>query len=175
MASFRTITIKIPESHAARIEQIDGRDLQAIVEDLVMNWFNDERRRDIEVKRQGISWSRDVYAALLKHVGVGGISRFVRDAVYQDLKKSEKGLIEVPDWKEGRGKKRGVKLTRESPPDRTSLQAPIMFPAQWIERLEARYPGKVSTYIKAVTQERLESQFNISLPIQKGMKEFLNR
>jgi Arc/MetJ-type ribon-helix-helix transcriptional regulator len=175
VAAFRNVSVRIPESHAKRIEEIDGRELETIVQEMILNWFDDERRRDIPVKRQGISWSREVYAALLKHVGVGGISRFIREAVYDDLSKSEKDLIAVPDWKEGREEVKNTKLKRDSPPDRLALQAPIIFPAQWIERIEVHHPGKVSTYIKAVTQLKLEKQYKIELPVQKGMGPFLNR
>lgn len=175
MPETRTVTVRIPESHAKRIEEIEGRQIAEIIHDMIMHWFDDERRRDIPVKRQGISWSREVYAAMLKYVGAGGISRFVREAVFADLSRSERDLIAVPDWKEGREKKRASKLTRESPPDRLALQAPMIFPAQWIERLEVRYPGKVSTYIKAVTHMRLEKDFRISLPVQKGLGRFLNK
>jgi|LakMenEpi03Aug12_release.lakeMendotaPanAssembly.Ray.scaffolds.fasta_scaffold410892_2 hypothetical protein len=175
MAAFRQVTVRVPETHARRIEEIDGRSLQVIIEETILGWFKDERRRDIPVKRQGISWSRDVYAALLKYVGVGGISRFIREAVYDDLSKVEKDLFAVPDWKEGREEIKNTKLNRDSPPDRLALQAPIIFPAQWIERIEVLYPGKVSTYIKAVTQMKLEKQYKIELPVQKGMGSFLNR
>jgi hypothetical protein len=175
MAAFRQVTVRVPETHARRIEEIDGRSLQVIIEETILGWFKDERRRDIPVKRQGISWSRDVYAALLKYVGVGGISRFIREAVYDDLSKVEKDLFAVPDWKEGREEIKNTKLNRDSPPDRLALQAPIIFPAQWIERIEVLYPSKVSTYIKAVTQMKLEKQYKIELPVQKGMGSFLNR
>ncbi len=175
MVAFRKFSVQVPETHAKRIEEIEGRGLEEIVHGMVMNWFADERRRDIPVKRQGISWSRDVYAALLKYVGVGGISRFIREAVYNDLSKSEKDLFAVPDWKEGREEVKNTKLHRDSPPDRLALQAPIIFPAQWIERIEVQHPGKVSTYIKAVTQMKLEKQYKIELPVQKGMGIFLNR
>ena len=175
MATFREIKVRIPEAHAKRIEGIDGRDLSEIVLDVVMKWFDDERRRDIPVKRQGISWSKPVYSALLKYVGAGGISRFVREAVYEDLSKVEKDLIAIPDWKEGREHIKSGKVNRDSPPDRTSLQAPMFFPEQWIERIEARFPKKVSTYIKAETQIKLEREFKISLPVQKGMRDFLNQ
>lgn len=175
MVIYRDVTVRIPEAHAKRIESIDGRELTDIVFECIMHWFDDERRRDIPVKRQGISWSKPVYAALLKYVGAGGISRFVRDAVYEDLSKLEKDLIAIPDWKEGREEIKGGKIKRESPSDRTSLQAPMIFPAQWIDRIEARFPKKVSTYIKAETQMKLEREYKISLPVQKGMGAFLNR
>lgn len=175
MAKLREVKVSVPESHAQRIESIEGRELSDIMYDRIMQWFEDERRRDMPVKRQGISWSKDVYAALLKYVGDGGMSRFVREAVYADLSKLEKDLIAIPDWKEGREEVKGGVVRRDPPPDRTSLQAPMFFPAQWIERIEARFPGKVSTYIKAETQLALEKKFKISLPVQKGMKEFLNK
>jgi hypothetical protein len=174
MAAFREIKVRIPESHAARIESVDGRDLQTIVNDLVMKWFDDERRRDIPVKRQGISWSTPLYEAMLKHVGQGGVSAYVRAAVYEDLSRFEKDLIAVPDWKEGREHLR-MKAKRKPASDRLACQAPIIFPAQWIERIDVRHPGKVSTYIKAVVQMKLEKEFKVSIPVQKGLGMFLNR
>ncbi len=174
MAKFRNVTVKIPEEHALRIEQVDGRDLETIVNDVVMGWFEDQRRRDIPVKRQGISWHTKLYEAMLKHVGQGGVSSYIREAVYEDLSRTEKGLIAVPDWKDGRDKIK-MKGVRKPASDRLACQAPIIFPAQWIDILEERYPGKVSTYIKAVVQTKLEKQFKISLPVQKGLGMFLNR
>lgn len=143
MAAFREVKVRIPETHAARIEKVDGRELGEIVHDLVMKWFYDERRRDIPVKRQGISWSTALYEAMLRHVGQGGVSSYVRESVYLDLSKMEKDLIQVPEWKEGREHLK-MKSKRKPASDRLACQAPIIFPAQWIERMDVRYPGKVS-------------------------------
>lgn len=174
MAKYRNVTVKIPEEHASKIEQVDGRDLETIINDVVAGWFEDHRRRDIPVKRQGISWSKPLYEAMLKHVGQGGVSSYIREAVYEDLSKNHKGLIAVPDWKDGRDKIK-MKGVRKAASDRLACQAPIIFPAQWIELLEEMYPKKVSTYIKAVVQMKLEKQFKISVPVQKGLGMFLNR
>ncbi len=170
----RTVTISVPEAHARRIEAVEKEELSVLLHAAVMNWFDDGRRRDIAVKRQGISWQKDVYGALMKHIGTGGISRFVRDAVYEDLSKYEKDLLVIPDWKLGRGNKSSTKK-RLSPGDRLAVQAPMVFPEQWIERIEARWPGKVSTYIKAQVQLKLEKKLGIQLPVQRGLADFLGR
>ncbi len=174
MAVSRTVTFVVPEAHARRIEAIEKQELSVLVHDAVMNWFDDGRRRDIAVKRQGISWQKDVYGELMKHIGTGGISRFVRDAVYEDLSKYEKDLVVIPDWKLGREQKSSTKK-RVSPEDRIAVQAPMFFPEQWIERIEARWPGKVSTYIKAQVQLKLEKKLGIQLPVQRGLGDFLGR
>ena len=174
MAAYRSVTVEVPEAHAKRIESVAGGDLATIVKNVILNWFSDERRRDIPVKRQGVSWSPDLYAAMTKHIGVGQISHYIRDAVYADLSKTEKDLLNPPEWKEGREAVRG-KRKRKPANDRLSLQAPIIFPEQWIDRIEAKYPGKVSTYIKACVQMALEKQFKITIPLQKGLGMFINR
>ena len=170
----RTVTISVPESHARRIETVEKAKLDDLVHAAVMNWFEDGRRRDIAVKRQGISWNKEIYAAMLKHIGSGGISRFVRDAVYEDLSKYEKDLLVIPDWKLGREKVSST-VKRVAPSDRLAVQAPMVFPEQWIERMESRWPRKVSTYIKAVVQMKLESVLKKKFPVQRGLGQFLNR
>jgi ABC-type Fe3+-hydroxamate transport system substrate-binding protein len=170
----RIVTISVPESHARRIETIEKESLDVLVHAVVMNWFDDGRRRDIPVKRQGISWNKEVYAAMLKHIGSGGISRFVRDAVYEDLSKYEKDLVVIPDWKLGR-EKVSSSAKRVAPADRLAVQAPMIFPEQWIERMEARWPGKVSTYIKGVVQMKLEKKLTKQFPVQRGLRQFLDR
>lgn len=174
MAQEREIAIRIPESQARRIEKVTKSDLSELVYRLVMDFFEDGRRQSIETKRQGLGWHKDVYIALLKHVGDGGISRFVRQAVYEDLSTFEKDLIEPPDWKEGRVVESSNKK-RSSPTDRISVMAPMMFPAQWIERIESRWPKHVGPYIKAVTQRRLEKQLKVEFPTQRGLGDFLGR
>ena len=173
MTEVRTVTISVPEVLAQRIEKITKTDLENTVQHMVMNWFEDNRRSAFEVKRLGICWHEDVYAALLKYVGQGGISRYVRDAVYQDLKRVEKDLTPLPAWKESIEPKSVKKFNRKIRDDRTSVHGPMVFPMQWLERIEARYPRQVSTYVKAVTQKRLEKDFNLNLPVQKGMGQFL--
>ena len=172
MTGVRTVTISVPEVLAQRIEKITKQSLDQLVHDMVIHWFDDNRRSAFQVKRLGICWHEDVYAALLKHVGHGGISRYVRDAVYQDLRKTEKDLTPLPAWKDAIEPRPVKQINRKIRDDRTSVHGPMVFPLQWLERIEAKYPRKVSTYVKAVTQKRLEKDFRLCLPIQKGMKEF---
>lgn len=174
MGKNREIVLRIPESQASRIEEVTKQDLQDLVYGLVMEFFDDGRRQSIATKRQGMGWHKEVYEAMMKNVGDGGISRFVRDAVYADLSKVEKDLVPSPDWKEGRQIVSSSK-SRVAPPDRISVMAPIMFPEQWIDRIESRYPGKVGPYIKAVTQLKLEKKLKREFPVQRGLGPFLGR
>lgn len=174
MVKNRTVTIVVPESLAQRIEVVNKKDFESVVLNLVMEFFDDGRRKSIPTKRQGLSWQKEVYEAMMQHIGEGAISSFVRECVYDDLSKLEKDLVPNPEWKEGR---EAISSSRQRipPPDRLSVMAPIVFPAQWIDRLEARWPGKVGPYIKAVTQLRLEKKLKREFPTQKGLASFLGK
>lgn len=174
MAQSRVITISVPESHAKKIERTTGRELQVVLEEHALNWFEDHRRRQIQLKRQGISWHKEVYRAMLDKIGFGGISDFVRKAVYKDLSRVETGLVDPSGFRPGREKVSKTDIP-VIPSDRLSVQAPILFPEQWIAKIEKRYPLKVSTYIKAVTQLELEKLLKKSLPVQRGLGVFMNR
>jgi hypothetical protein len=173
VAANREITIVVPESHARRIEKIEKRGFQEIAQEHLLKWFEDGRRKPEANKRQGISWQKEVYAAMMKELGTGGVSKFTRDSVYAELSKRHKDLI-LADYKPGiepkvsRGK-------RKSPGDRTAVQAPMLFPEQWLKIIEKEHPGKVSTWIKAVTQLRFEKLYKVQLPVQRGLREFLDR
>ncbi len=173
MVQNRVITISVPEAHARKIERTTGKELQEVLEEHALNWFEDHRRRQIQMKRQGISWHKEVYRAMLDKIGFGGISEFVRKAVYEDLSRFEKGLVDPQGFRPGR-EKVSKKVIPVIPNDRLSVQAPMMFPAQWISRLESRYPKNVSTYIKAVTQVELEKLLKKKLPVQRGLAVFMN-
>lgn len=173
MAANREVTIIVPEAHARRIEKIERRWFQEIAQEHLLNWFEDKRRKPEENSRLGISWNKDVYAAMLKHVGSGGISRFVRDAIYEELAKSHKNLVGA-DYKPGI-EVRSSKAKRKSPEDRIAIQAPIVVPDQWSRIIKKDHPNKTSTWVKAITQRKLEKTYNLVLPIQRGIGEFLGR
>jgi hypothetical protein len=173
VAANREITIVVPESHARRIEKIERRGFQEIAQEHLLNWFEDGRRKPDANKRQGISWHKEVYAAMMKQLGTGGASKFTRDAVYTELSKRHKDLV-LADYKPGIEPKVS-KGRRKSPDDRTAVQAPMLFPEQWLKIIEKEHPGKVSTWIKAVTQLRFEKLYKVQLPVQRGLREFLDR
>lgn len=170
----REIRFAIPEHLAQRIERLEECNPVDIARELMLHYYDDGRRTQIETHRLGINWHADVYKALLKHVGQGGVSRYVRQVIYDSLSRYEKDLLSPPDWSETH-RERKVSRSIESTPGRQGYIAPIMIPKQWYERLSIRFPGTVGPWVKAMVQLDLEKQIGRKLPVQRTIAEFLGR
>jgi hypothetical protein len=170
----REIRFTIPESLAQRMERLEEMDPCDIARDLMLSFYDDGRRTQIEVHRLGVSWHPDIYKAMLKQVGSGGLSRYVRQILYAELSKYEKDLLLPPDWSDTRKQHRKTHNV-ESSLGRIGYISPIMIPAQWFERLAARFPGAVGPWLKAMVQKDLEKMTGKRFPVQRTVAEFLGR
>lgn len=147
---------------------------------LAMTYFKDSRRRHIPVRRLSLGLKIDLFNALVRKVGSGGMASYMRESIWGDLlqRKLTKGLTEPPDWKSGRAenaKKRKQRTDYATIDDRadTKMYA-LLIPEDWFDTLNGLYPGNVSTYIKACVQTRLQLETGKLYTCQHTMRSFLS-
>lgn len=170
----REIRFCIPESLAQRMERLEKQDPAEIARQLMLSFYDDGRRTQVEVHRLAVSWHPEIYKAMLKYVGAGGMSRYVRRVIFGELRQWEKDLLLPPDWSDTRKSDRKGRLV-ESTPGRIGYVSPIMIPAQWFERMAARFPNAVGPWVKAIVQKDLEAETGKRFPVQRTVAEFLGR
>lgn len=172
--SDRKVSFTVPEAVAARAERIDGQGIDEIAKQAFFAYCEDKRRRALKVKKISIEWHTKLYEAMIAYCGRGEIAKYVRDCIYAELSKSQKNLLEPPDWAdhiEGKPSKARVKPTV----GRTGFVCPIIIPAEWYEVLTLKFPKQIGPWVKSVVQKDLEAKTGKKLPLQKNMRVFMGR
>lgn len=191
MAKEIEVRFKLPADFAEKIlnrgrvdEWKKFGDIHGLCRHLAMSYFDDARRRAMPVRRMSLGFRLDFFEALVKKVGSGGIAKYLRDSLWDELKRQglTKNLSEPPDWRDQRavnaGKKRQSKAkgdqyyTTEDRPD-THIHA-ILLPQDWFDAVENLYPQKASSFVKACAQERLQKETGKLYTCQRTMEEFLS-
>jgi hypothetical protein len=153
----------------------------------IISRFQDKRRTAVAIKRVNIYWMLSLFEGMVLHTGDGGSPAFVRESVWEDLKRLglSKGLSPLPDWKETRrqnankrakaGKVAVVdyKTGAESDYHGQDKFHPVAIPLDWHELIEKQWPGEVSTYIMACAQTKLQLETKVIYPCKRTMKPFL--
>jgi len=173
-----TVTFKILKSVADRIRVIELCEPWKIASDHLAGLYEDGRSTKIELDRLAIGWLPKVYNAIIKHVGKGGVSHFIRESFYLDMVAQGYELAEVPILREGHldsAPKRRKAVVAKIQPGRQSIVVPLVIPPQWREFGEKMFPKQLGTAIKASTQKRLELQTGKKLPVQARLGEWLGR
>jgi hypothetical protein len=168
------VNFSIPAALAKRLETLEGKNPSELAAELLLQYYDDKRRTTILVKRMGISWHPELYAGLVSYVGRGQISQWCRQSIYMDLKTYQHDIIPPPAWKENMAAKK-VKAARAVSDDRLTVVSPMIVPQQWFDLIDSRWPGKVSTYCKAVVQTKLEKLTGKQYALSRGMHEFMAR
>jgi hypothetical protein len=176
--SLEKVSFSIPASQAKRIREHEGREPAELAEHYLMNLYEDRRRTLVKLKTISVGWLPEVYHALVKHVGRGGVSNYIRDSFYSAMIGDGHELIPPPILKEGHVRTSGQRKKADVPvaqPNRQSVVVPLVLPEQWHVVGSEAHPGKLSTFIKAVTQMRLQKETKKTLPVQKGLGVWLNQ
>jgi len=173
MGSFE---VKISNALRARLEQMSGKDVEELAEELLKGYIEDGRRIQIDLQSVAVSWAPDLYDAMVETIGRLGISAYVREAVYKDLRKLEKNLMPPPELKTTRAagaSKRKAKAKAAVPKDRLSVIRHYQIPRQWYERIAARH-DYVSRYVKAVVQVDMERRHKTEYTVLRGMGDYIS-
>lgn len=172
------VEFSIPTSQANRIRDKELREPSEVAKDHLMGLYDDKRRTNIKLKVISIGWLPEVYQAIVKHVGRGGVSNYIREAFYLAMIGDGHELDPPPLLKEGHIKTSGKRKKAEMPavqPGRQSAVVPLVIPEQWYEVGNEVLPNKLGTYIKAVTQIKLQAAIKKKLPVQRGLGAWLNQ
>ncbi len=74
MALNRTVTLTLPESICARIEQLEKQPIETVLQELITSYLQDKRRTGIETVEIGVSWPPDWYEQMLRRCTDGTVS-----------------------------------------------------------------------------------------------------
>jgi hypothetical protein len=173
-----TVTFEILKSLADRIRQTEFCEPWKVASDHLDGLYEDGRVTKVELDRTSIGWLPAVYNAIVKHVGRGGVSHYIRESFYLDMVAQGYKLAEVPVLKEGHvetAPKRKKAIVADTQPGRQSIVVPLVIPAQWKEFGDKVFPRQMGTAIKAATQKRLERETGKKLPVQARLGEWLGR
>ena len=173
-----TVTFEILKSLADRIRNSEFREPWKVAVDYLNSLYDDKRLTTVELDRTSIGWLPEVYAAIVKHVGRGSVSHYIRESFYLDMVSQGYKLAEVPILREGHietAPKRRKATAPDTQPGRSSAVIPLVIPAQWKEFGEKVFPKQLGTAIKAATQKRLEQETGKKLPVQARLGEWLGR
>jgi len=174
MTKSTEVKFEVPTSLASRLETLEGMGVTELAKKLLTEFYDDKRRTTILVKRMGISWHPSLYSGLAAHVGRGQISQWCRQVIYDDLVTYERGIVPPPNWKEHMAAHK-IPAKRVVPDDRNTVVSPLILPQDWFDVMESRWPGKVSTYCKAVIQTKLEKETKKQYELSRGMGDFMSR
>lgn len=172
------VEFDIPREQADRLRRLEGKEPAEIARNHLVGYYEDKRRTDIELVNTSLGWLPEVYQALVKHVGRGGVSHFIRESFYRYMIHRKFKLTPIPLLHEGhlesaRGRRK-ISLPKAQP-GRKSIVVTLKIPAQWEEVGRKAFPGGLSQAIKAASQLRLESETGVLLPVQNRMGEWLGR
>ena len=132
------VSFEIPREQADRLRRLEGRDPSDIARNHLIGFYEDKRRTSIELIATSLGWLPEVYQAMVKHVGRGAVSHFIREATYSYATHRKVKLSPVPLLKEGHvegavGRRKSGLPTAQ--PGRQSIVVTIKIPAQWDEAL----------------------------------------
>lgn len=172
------VKFEIPQSSADVVRSISGSEPAVLAKTYLIEYAKDGRVTKDPTVETSVGWNPKVWDALIKHVGKGGVSNFVREAIYAAAKRDGYKLDEIEVWKWGHVESAGTrrKVTRPKvQPGRQSIVVPITLPKQWYIELMSKVKGPIGKYIKAEAQLRLEKETGKKYPVQKGIGPFLGR
>lgn len=172
------VKFEIPQSTADVVRSISGSEPAVLAKTYLIEYAKDGRVTKDPTVETSVGWHPKVWAALIKHVGKGGVSNFVRETIYASSKADGYKLDEIEVWKWGHVESAGTrrKVTRPKvQPGRQSIVVPITLPQQWYFEFMKKTKGPFTRYIKAETQKRLEKETGKQYPVQKGLGPWLGR
>lgn len=129
-----TVKFEIAKAQCDVIREISGVEPAEIAKRYCLEYSRDGRATLEETVITSVSWLPEVWAALVKHVGIGGISEYIRVATFAAAKKDKIALDKVETWKFGHTEKavRRRRLTSPKVQDgRQSIVCPLVLPKQW--------------------------------------------
>lgn len=155
----------------------------------IMRMFVDKRRTTVALRRVSIYWNTALIDAVVRRAGVGGVATFVRQVVFDALRRE--GIVNItqmPPWKESRataameaaanGKSGALRKYKSGPDDDghgSDRFHPIAVPQDWWDAMDANWPGQVSTWIMAQVQNRMQDDMGELYPAKVTMREFLKK
>lgn len=173
MTKNRTVTLSIPEDVACRIETVTRKDVNDVALDLIMQFFQDERRTQIPVKSIAIRFPVDWYERMLKLWGQRKIATIIRDLIFNKIKTDKNDtLTPPPEWRESHKKMPVVTVTAIEGSSDCIKQ--VLVPRDWFDRLKETYGSNVSTVIKAlVYMELMKTPGRKSLTFPRQLHKFI--
>lgn len=172
------VEFTVPQPCADAVREISGSEPADLAKTYLIEYAKDGRVTKDPTVDTSVGWNPKVWAALIRHVGAGGVSNYIRETVYEQSKKDGYKLDEIEVWKWGHVETAGTrrKVTRPKPqPGRQSIVVPITLPKQWYDELHKHIKGAVGKYLKAETQKRLEAETGKQYPVQRGLGPWLGR
>lgn len=179
--SKRTVTEKVEFEMAKTqcdvIREIAGAEPAEVAKKYCLEYSRDGRATLEETVITSVSWLPEVWSALVAHVGIGGVSDYIRTATYERAKNDKIPLDKVKTWKFGHKETAGRRRRLTSPkvpPSRQSIVCPIVLPKQWHRTLVAAQQNGVlgcdfGRYMKAATQNKLQKETGEKYPVQRGL------
>lgn len=155
MALNRSVTITIPESICARIEQLEKQPIENVLQDLITSYLQDKRRTGIETVEIGIAWPPDWYQQMLRRWGKFGVATNVRALVYDYLNDEPKWPLSPPlSLRDRTVTKSTRKVVAQN--KRASYVANITLAKDWHDRMLERWGhGRVTTFMKAIVYREI--------------------
>lgn len=151
----RIVSVSISEGIADFIETTTQKTIEAVTEELLLQFVEDGRRRKVPLVELAISWPLDWYTAMLAEWGENHIGANVRRVLYAQLKRHEsldERILTNPKDLEMADRER--KLVKNRKPrrrvDGQSFIAQTLIPLDWKDFLQEQYGERKSTYVKAV-------------------------
>jgi len=177
------VEFEIAKSQCDVIREIAGAEPAEIAKKYLVEYSRDGRATPEETVITSVSWFPEVWAALVEHVGIGGVSEYIRAATFAAAKKDKIPLDKVETWKFGHKETAGRRRRLTSPkvqPGRQSIVCPIILPKQWwVTLVKAADSGDLGCdfgrYIKAATQNRLQKDTGVKYPVQRGMGDLVDQ
>jgi hypothetical protein len=171
------VEFEIAKSQCDVIREISGADPAEIAKKYLVEYSRDGRATPEETVITSVSWLPEVWAALVKQVGIGGVSEYIRAATFAAAKKDKIPLDKVETWKFGHKESAGRRRRMTSPKVQTGRQSivcPIILPKQWwVTLTQAASSGELGCdfgrYIKAATQNKLQKDTGVKYPVQRGL------
>lgn len=155
MAINRTVTLTLPESICARIEQLEKQPIEAVLHELITGFLQDKRRTGIETVEIGVAWPPDWYQQMLRRWGTFGVATNIRALVFTHLNDDPKWPLSAPLSLRDRTV---TKSTRKvvAQKKRASYVANITLARDWHDRMLERWGhGRVTTFMKAIVYREI--------------------
>ena len=176
------VEFEVPVSQCDVIREISGVEPAEVAKKYLVEYSRDGRATLEETVITSVSWLPEVWSALVAHVGIGGVSEYIRVATFERAKKDKIPLDKVETWKFGHKETAGRRRRMTSPkvqPGRQSIVCPIILPKQWHRTLVAAHQSgelgcDFGRYIKAATQNKLQKETGVKYPVQRGMSGLVN-
>lgn len=177
-----TVEFELAKSQCDTIRDISGVGPSEVAKKYLQEYSRDGRATLEETIITSLGWLPEVWAALIKHCGVGAVSDYILAATYAKSKKDKIPLIKVETWKCGHKETARRRRRVTSPkvqPGRQSVVVPIVLPKQWWKTLiqwadDGKLPCDFSKYMKAAAQNKLQKDTGVKYPVQRGMSGLID-